>query len=314
MVENEEISVVLGATGGAGGAVVRELVRRGARVRAVTHRGRGTLPAGVEAVRGDATDAASMREACRGAAVVYHCAGAPYAEWADALPRMTAAVIEGAAAAGARLVYADNLYAYGPVQGPLTEDTPPTAATRKGALRARIAETLLEAHRAGRVRVALGRASDFYGPGALNAMAGERVFARALAGQRALWLGSLDAPHSLTFIDDFARVLITLGAREEAWGRVWHAPDAGALTGREFLSLVFAELGRPPRLGSNGRTALRLVGLFSAQLRELGELMYQFEQPFVLDGSRYTRAFGEAATPHREAIRTTLAWYRRREA
>ncbi|HEX8358824.1 MAG TPA: SDR family oxidoreductase [Longimicrobium sp.] len=313
MSDDKEMHVVLGASGGAGEALVRALAARGKRVRAASRSGRGDFPAGVERVKMEATDPASVREAARGAAVVYHCVNVPYPEWGEKLPGIMEAVVAAGEAEGARVVYADNLYMYGPTAGPMTEDTPVRPTTKKGAIRARLAEQLLGAHERGRVRAAIGRGSDFYGPGPLNAVAGERLFGAVRAGKKAMWVGRLDEPHSVTFIDDFARVLATLGERPEALGSVWHTPDAGALTGRELIEAAFREAGKPPKAGTYSRTAIRLVGLFSPQMRELVEMMYQFEQPFVLDGSRFTRTFGDAATPHAEGIRRTLEWYRAKE-
>jgi nucleoside-diphosphate-sugar epimerase len=218
-------------------------------------------------------------------------------------------LIGAAGSAGATLVYVDNLYAYGPVDRPMTEEMPAATTTRKGRLRARLAETLLGAHRAGTVRAVVGRGSDYYGPGVRQSAAGERLFPAVLNGGKAMWAGSLDQPHSLTFIDDFARVLVTLGEREEALGEVWHAPPAEALTGRQFIELAFAEAGRSPRVGTVSPLMIRLVGLVNPMVRELGELVYEFQAPFVLDGTKYLRAFGGAPTPHPEAIRATLGWY-----
>lgn len=309
MNERDELHVVFGATGGAGGAIVRELAARGQRVRAVTRSGRGDLPDGVEAVRADAADAAGARQACAGATIVYHAVNVPYPAWAEALPPVMDGLIGAASAAGAKLVYTDNLYAYGPVDRPMTEDLPAAATTRKGRLRARLAEVLLAAHRAGTVRATIGRGSDYYGPGVLNSAAGDRLFPAVLSGGTARWAGRLDQPHSLTYVEDFARVLVTLGEREEALGEVWHAPPAEPLTGRQFIELAFAEAGRPPKVGTYSRLMLRLVGLVNPMVRELDELAYEFEAPFILDGSKYQRAFGGAPTSHREALRATLDWF-----
>ncbi len=172
--------VVFGASGGVGSALVRELLARDRRVRAMIHSGRESFPEGVEVVRGDATDAASAREASRGSAVLYHAVNVPYPHWQGELPLILNTIIESASYAEAKLIYADNLYMYGTVDGAMTEETPHNPASRKGALRARLADQLMSAHKEGRVRAAIGRASDFYGPGPLNAVAGERLFEAVL--------------------------------------------------------------------------------------------------------------------------------------
>ncbi len=307
----EQPHVVFGASGGVGSALVRELLSRGRRVRAVSHSGRGSFPKEAEVVRADATDAATVREVSRGAAVVYHAVNVPYPQWQGKLPLVMSATIEAASAAGAKLVYADNLYMYGKVDGPMTEETPYKPVSRKGILRAQLANELMAAHRVGKVRAAIGRASDVYGPGPLNAVAGARLFGAALAGKRAMWVGDLDVSHTLTYVDDFAKALVTLGEHEEALGEIWHAPSPEPITGREFIELVFDEAGRPPKLGTYTRTAMRVAGLFSPQLREFVEMLYQFEAPFVLDGSKYARVFGDVTpTPYRDGIAQTLQWHR----
>jgi nucleoside-diphosphate-sugar epimerase len=168
----------------------------------------------------------------------------------------------------------------------------------------------MAAHRDGKVRAAIGRASDVYGPGPLNAVAGERLFGAALAGKKAMWVGSLDAPHTLTYIEDFAKALVTLGEREKALGEVWHTPSPHPITGREFIELVFDEARRPPKFGTYTRTMMLLGGLFSSEVREFREMLYQFEAPYVLDSSKYARVFGDVApTPYREGIARTVRWH-----
>jgi len=129
---HDQLHVVLGATGGAGGALVSELAGRGHRVRAVSRKPAADLPEGVEPLAADAADPAQTRTACQGATVVYHCAQPPYQRWAQEFPTLTQSIADAAAGAGARLVYADNPYTYGPVQGPITEDLPALATTKKG--------------------------------------------------------------------------------------------------------------------------------------------------------------------------------------
>jgi nucleoside-diphosphate-sugar epimerase len=308
---DDQLHVVVGATGGAGGALVRELAARGQRVRAVSRKPAGALPEGVEQLAADAADPARMRAACQGAAVVYHCAQPPYERWVAQFPPLTASIAQAAAAAGARLVYADNLYAYGPVTGPATEDLPALATTRKGRVRTLMAERLLAAHRSGTLQVAIGRSSDYYGPGGTNSAVGDILFGAAATGRPARWLGRLDVPHSLNYLPDVARALLTLAARPEAPGEVWHLPAAEPLTGRRFVELIAAALGRPVKVTATSRLALGIAGVFNPRARESAELLYQWERPFVLDASKFQRAFGPfEPTPHRQAVATTVAWFR----
>jgi nucleoside-diphosphate-sugar epimerase len=309
----DQLHVVLGATGGAGGALVGELAGRGHRVRAVSRKPPADLPEGVEQVAADAADPAQTRTACAGATVVYHCVQPPYERWAAEFPPLTQSIADAAAAAGARLVYADNLYAYGPVHGPITEDLPAQPTTNKGRIRALMAERLLAAHRSGTLQVAIGRSSDYYGPGGANSVVGDILFGAAVKGNRARWMGRMDVPHSLNYLPDVARALIILGARPEALGEVWHLPAAEPVTGRGFVELIAAALGRPVKATATSRLALRLAGLFDPRARETTEMLYQWERPFVLDASKFQRAFGPLEpAPHPQAVATTVAWFQER--
>lgn len=313
------LHVVLGATGDAGSAVIRELAARGFRARALGRKD-VSLPAGVEYVRGDAADPATLRRVCRGAAVVYHCVNVPYAQWEIRLLPLARGILETCARQGARLVVVDNLYMYGPVDGPLSEDTPRRADGPKGRLRAQLEETFLSAHQEGKVEVCIARASDFYGPpsigGGANNIAARLVVEPALSGQGASWLGRLDRPHTLSYLSDLGKNVVTLAEQPQAFGEVWHLPAAEPVTGQEFIHMVFEALGRPPRIGRPvTRPMLVLAGLFSGQLRELRELMYQFERPFVVDASKFQRTFGGQVTPHQQAIQETVdAWIRKSRA
>ena len=151
---------VIGAGGGTGSAVVRELAGRDLRVRAVTRSGKGDVPEGVEQVAADVGTPEGARQACEGAAVVYHCAQPPYTKWVELFGPMTDAILAGAAAVGAKLVFADNLYVYGPPDGRMTEDTPQRARGKEGRVRIEMANALLRAHADGRLLVTIGRASD----------------------------------------------------------------------------------------------------------------------------------------------------------
>jgi nucleoside-diphosphate-sugar epimerase len=304
---------VIFGTGPLGLAVMRELRRRGQRVRMINRSSRVKFAKDPQTEVGgaNAADPAQAREVCEGAAVVYHCVGLPYPRWPE-FPAIAAGIVDGAAAAGAKLVYGDNLYMYGAVNGAMTEDLPYAATTKKGRIRAAVARSLLDAQQAGKLRVAIGRGSDFFGPFAAGAaMMGSRVFGRALAGKSAQVVGNPERLHTFTFIDDFGKALVTLGEREEALGRAWHVPSPPAMTTREFVGAVYRMLGKPARMSRAPRLAIALAGLFDANAKELREMLYQFEHDFVMDSSRFEKAFGVQSTPLDLALRATLDWYRR---
>ena len=309
------LHVVLGAGGGTGSAVVDELVVRGLPVRAVTRTGSADVPEGVEQVAADIAEPDGARRACAGAAVVYHCAQPPYTKWVELFPPLTRTVLDGAADAAAKLVFADNLYVYGPPEGVMTEETPQRAQGKKGRIRIEMAAEILRAHGDGRLRCTIGRSSDYYGPRGTSTTAGDNLMKPVLRGKRARWLGSLDQPHTLNYLEDMARALVTLGGREEADGEVWHLPAAEALTGRQFLTLVYEAAGLAPKVGVAPRPMIRLIGVFDPLVRELNETLYQFERPFVSDAAKFQGAFGPfEPTPHPEAVRRTVEWFRNRYA
>jgi nucleoside-diphosphate-sugar epimerase len=236
---------------------------------------------------------------------VYHCVNLPYPMWATHLLPIADAIIAAAGDAGAKLVMMDNLYMYGRVDGPMTEETPPAARGRKGRLRIALEERLLQAHRTGRVHVTIGRASDFLGPGA-NSAPMFLVVEPAKAGRTASWIGSLDAPHTLSYLPDVAWGMVTLAEREEALGQIWHLPAGPPVTGRQFIEMVFRELGRPPRMRVISRPMMLVASLFSPMVREALEVYYQFAYPFVMDTTKFSCAFGSRVTPLHEAVRQTI--------
>jgi nucleoside-diphosphate-sugar epimerase len=310
MADNGELHVVFG-TGPVGMAVMDDLVSKGKRVRMVNRSGRAGVPESVEVLGGDATDNTFAREASAGASVVYFALNPPYTQWTELFPPLQAGVIEGAAAAGAKLVAVENLYMYGLTGGrPLTEDLPYDPNTRKGTVRARMSQELMEAHTSGKVRVATGRASDFFGPRVLVSAAGEQVFGRAAEGKGAQVAGDPDQPHTYTYAPDIGRGLVVLGEREEALGQAWHLPSPKTVTTRRFVEMSFEEGGKPARLQAAPKILLRAIGLFNPGIRETIEMLYEFEEPFVVDHSKFEKAFGEHATPLREAIGDTVRWYR----
>ncbi len=308
-IPERKLHVVLGA-GPLGLAVARHLASRGDRVRAAVRSERADLPEGVEVVSANLAVEAEAKHACEGATVVYHCVNPPYAKWPELHPPLMNAIIEGATTAGARLVFGDNLYAYGPVDGPLTEDLPYLATGPNGKVRAQIAEMLLRAHRSGRIRATIGRASDFFGPHARQSTVGDRVFARAIAGKTAQVLGDPDVPHTVTYIEDFSRALVALGEHDEALGEVWHVPNADTVTMRSFVQMVFESAGHPCRLRTAPRWGIAVAALFDPTMRAVKEQLHQSERPWVVDSAKFERTFSWTATPLRDAVAATVAWFR----
>ena len=303
---------VIFGTGPVGTAIAEQLLADSTTVIMVSRSGGRNLPADAQVITGDVADKGFARNVTTGASVVYFAVNPPYTEWPKLFPPLQQSVIEACAAANSKLISAENLYAYGDVHGDvLTESLPYAATGRKGRVRAEMATGLLKAHADGVVRAAIGRASDFFGPGALLSHMGERVFYPAVEGGKTQFVVAIDQPHSYTYINDFAKALIVLGERDEALGRAWHVPSSPAVTTREFAQIVFDEAGAgEARISVMPRLVLNAIGLFNSTLREFKEITYEFDQPFVVDHSDIEAAFGLRPTPVREAISSTLDWYR----
>lgn len=296
--------VVVGASGQIGAHVARALELAGARVRRVVrspHASRGAQ----EWAHGDIGDARDAERLCAGADVVYACFGVPHATWSTELPRMTEALLAGARRAGAKVVFADNLYAYGPHEDVLREDTPVRLYGRKPRLRAEIAARLLDAHRRGDVRVAIARASDLYGPGVHNAMLGASLITAVRSGRRVYLPGDLDAPHTFTFAPDVARAMVELGGADDAWGEVWHVPSAPALSLRAVVEAIAALGATTPRVTRVPSWAVRVAGAFDRDTRELMELSYQWDRPFLVSHEKFAARFQSGPTPFVEGLRVT---------
>ena len=304
--------VVLG-TGAVGRAIAEELVRRGESVRMVNLSGKmDEVPAGVEVVGSDLYDPARVREVTRGAEVVYQSAQPPYSKWTEKFPPLQRSIIEGLADSRAKLVLVENVYMYGNTYGkPMMEDTPYDAHTRKGRVRGEISRAAFEAHKAGRVRVTAGRGGNFFGPWGADSTMGARVFYPLLHGKPAQLIGRTDIPHTHTYVRDFGRALVILGERDEADGQAWHVPnDQPRMTQGELVRLFAEEAGVEPKMSSMGKLMMSIGGLFIPEAKESVEMMYEFEKPFIIDSSKFETTFGMKATPMREAIKETVAWYK----
>ncbi len=302
-------AVVLGAAGGIGSHVVDALLAQGRSVRAVT-RSQTDLPDGAEPFLADLRDPARLRAAVAGADVVVHAAAPPYTRWAQEFPALTAAIAD--AAEGTRLVFADNLYGYGPVTGPLTEDLPAAATDKKGRVRVAMATDLLRRHAEGRLEVVLGRVSDYFGPRGTTTAAGDQMVPAVIAGKKTNVIGATDVPHSWSYLPDVGRAFAMLV--DAPAGRVYHLPVGPPATQRELADAFARAAGHDhATLAALPGPLHRVLALGHPMLRELLGTRYQFTAPFVVDDSRFRREVGPfTPTPLAEAATATVAWFRGR--
>jgi nucleoside-diphosphate-sugar epimerase len=306
-----ELHVVLG-TGAIGRAVADELVRLGKTVRMLNRSGKmDEIPAEVEVMASDLYDPAKVREMTQGAQVAYQTAQPNYDQWPEKFPPLQKSIIDGLTGSGIKLVIAENVYMYGTTNGVLmTEDMPHNAHTRKGKTRSEMSKAALTAHQEGKVKIAAGRGSDYFGPWGLPSSMGERAFYPLLQGKPAQMVGQLDLPHTHTYLPDFGKALVILGERDEADGQAWHVPnDMPRITQGEMVKIFAEKAGVEPKMSSVGKFMMWLGGLFVPEAKESVEMMYEFEQPFIVDSSKFEQTFGMQATPMQEAIKETVAWY-----
>ncbi len=304
-----KLSVVTGA-GPVGWTIAEQLAGRGQRVRILTRSGSGPEHPLVERVAGDANDPAQLGSTLAGAAAVFHCIhGSAYTAeaWEAELPAAEQAVLNAAQEAGAVVVFPESLYAYSEPDRVMAESSPRAATGGKRGVRA----ALLEARAAANAPTVSVVAGDFFGPRVRMAHAGERMVPAILAGRNLSVVGSASQPHSFTYVPDLAAAMIAAAETPSAWNKVWHAPTGTALTQRELAQAFAQTAGLPaPKLRVLPGWALRTAGIFSFDARELAEMLYQFEKPFIMDSSHTEAALGVSPTPLHEATAATVAWWR----
>ena len=314
------LQVVFG-NGPVGSAATRALLERGLRVRLASRGGRGPaafyddLPpeakGRLELLSADAMDPAAVERATDGATHVYHCVNVPYHQWASVHPPIQRNLVHAAITRGAVLGVAENLYTYARGVPVIGMDTPEDPPSRKGRLRKELHEALVRAGSERGLPFTAVRASDYYGPGAaMQSVFGTGLFLDPLfkSGRPAV-LGNPDQPHSYAYVEDYGRALTTAALDPRGLGRTWIAPHAAACTTREAVGIFVRLSGRPAKLRTLGRLAVAMAGLFDPVVREVLEMLYQKEEPYIVDGSVFTRVFGLEATPLEEGVRRTLEWY-----
>lgn len=305
------IITILGAGGDIGNKLAKLLAAGNQPFRVVS---RNPLPSSgaTETVAADITDREQTVRAVAGSSVVHLVIGLKYDHkvWQEMWPLIMVNTIEACKRAGAKLIFFDNVYMYGKVSGPMTEETPFNPCSRKGEIRAKIATTLIDGWKSGDLTSMIARAADFYGPDTRNGMANILVMESFSKRKKASWLVNDSVPHSYTNTPDAAQSLLQLAGRTTAWNQTWHLPTApNPLTGKEFVALAAKAFGIAPNHRILSRPMLRLVGLFNASVAESYEMLYQSDSPYLFDSSKFAREFGFAGTPYAGGIRATAASY-----
>jgi nucleoside-diphosphate-sugar epimerase len=302
---------ILGAGGAIGNQLVKELIRRNERFRLVGRNPRAVAGA-AETVTADISDLNQTVSAVSGSTVVYLLVGLKYdfKVWRELWPRIMCNSIEASKRARAKLVFFDNVYMYGKVDGAMTEETPFNPCSKKGEIRAQIANTLLKEMKAGDLTALIARSADFYGPDAKTSVPNILVFDKLAKGKTASWLVNDSVRHSLTFTPDAARSLVVLSGSETAWNQTWHVPTASnPPTGKEFIGMAAKEFGIAPRHRVLSRPMIKVAGWFDKTTAEAYEMLYQSDRDYLFDSTKFTKAFNFEPTSYAQGTRTTADGY-----
>lgn len=302
--------LVVGA-GPVGSTTALRLAQLGHAVTVLTRSGKGPHHVGIDLVAGDANDVDTLTKYLDVSGALVNAANPEYHRWPQDWPPLHRAMCTAAERTGALLVVMDNLYAFGAgATMPMRENTPLNPSGHKGTVRAEMATSLEEAHASGRIRAALVRASDFYGPEVRNSAFGERVVPNVIAGKKVSMLGSLDVPHSVSYMPDVADTVVAVINRPHAAGGTWLVPNAPPVTQRMVVEEFARAAGSQARISTVPRMAITMGGLAIPLMRELKETWYQFAEPWTTDSTKTETELGVSATPLADGAAATVAWWR----
>ena len=287
------MQTILGSGGVTGNELAKILPEHTDKIRLVS-RNPLIVTGNEELVKADLTDEHQTADAIKGSDIVYLTAGLQYniKTWQSLWPKIMDNVIKGCQKHNAKLVFFDNVYMYGKVNGAMTEETPYNPISKKGEVRARIAERLMDEVMKGNITALIARSADFYGPGALNTFIQPMVFEKLKNGKKASWLGRDDVLHSFTYTPDAGKATALLGNTSDAYNQIWHLPThKDALTGKEFIEQVAGVCDVNPKYSVLTRRMMKMAGWFNAMAKESYEMMYQYEYEYLFDSTKFEKAF-----------------------
>ena len=290
---------ILGAGGPVANALTKELLTNHQNVKLASRKPVTGFDGSVW-VQTDLLDKNAVINTVKHSSVIYLTAGLKYSRkiWSAEWPLIMQNVIDAAKDSGARVIFFDNVYSYGHVEGAMKENTPYQAQSVKGKIRAEVAEHLMNESSRGNINATIARAADFYGSESMNSFFDMMVFQKYAQGKKAMWIGDPSKKHSFTYVPDAAKAMYMLGQNGSSANQVWHMPTAPALTGNEFIELAAKVFGRPPKFSTINKFMMQMVGLFQPPIAESVELYYQYEYDYIFDSSRFEQAFNFKPTPY----------------
>jgi nucleoside-diphosphate-sugar epimerase len=296
---------ILGAGGPVANALTAQLIQANKNIRLVSRRPVNVENKNVKWHKADLLQAAKVIAATKGSTVIYMCAGIVYNKdiWQQQWPVIMQNIIDAAKAHNARLIFFDNVYMYGVVDGPMLETTPYNPVSVKGEVRAKIVTQLMDEVKAGNVQATLARAADFYGAESMNSFLDSMVLSKYAKGEKAMWLGKAKTKHSFTFIPDAGRAMYLLGQNPESDNQIWHLPTAPPLTGNEFVNLAAGVFNVQPKYIQVNKLMLQLMGLFNKVIKDSVEMYYQYDHDYIFDSTKFEKAFGVQPTSYADGIK-----------
>lgn len=299
---------IIFGTGPLGRYTAEALIPMGHKVKLISRSGTmASPPSGAELIKADALTIDRHSDLFKDVKAIYQCSQPAYHRWKEEFPQLQDAILNLAIENKTTLIVAENLYMYGNTHGqPITEDTPNNPCSKKGRVRMGMSNRLFESYQQGKVQLATVRGSDFFGP--WEPINGEMIFKAALQQKTLNMLGNLSQPHSFTYVKDFGKALAIAGTDDRAIGSMWHVPSGRPYTQNELAALLSKELGYQVKTRSTGKFILSIIGLFNKSAKEVVEMLYEFNEAFIISSEAMGRTFGLTATPMEQRIKETLEW------
>lgn len=253
----------------------------------------------------------ALKKAIKGSSIVYVTVGFDYniKVWRKNWPAVVRKVIAACQEYECKLVFFDNIYMYDAnhLDG-MTEETPVNPPSKKGEVRAQTAKMIMDEVKAGKLTALIARSADFYGPGIKNtSMLTETVFKPLSEGKKANWMGSAKYKHSFTYTPDAGKATAILGNSDSAYNQVWHLPTApNPFTGKEWVEHIAKEMGVKPNYREASKTIIKVMGLFMPIMKEMVEMMYQYDRDYVFNSDKFEKQFNYKPMPYQEGIKKVV--------
>ena len=296
---------ILGAGGPVANALTRELANNNQPTRLVSRKEIKTSGANQSWKKADLLNYNELLEASKGSKVIYLTAGLVYNKkiWAEQWPVIMQNYINLGKETGARLIFFDNVYSYGLVNGPMLETTPYNPSSKKGEIRAKIATKLMDEAKAGNITASIARGADFYGTESGNGVLDVMVLAKLAKNQKIQWLGDAKKLHNFSYIPDMGKGMYLLGQNPDSDNQIWHLPTAKPVSGHEFIEMAAKAYGAQPKFMGINKFMLQLFGMFDTMTKELVEMYYQYDHDYNFNSDKFEKAFKYKPAKYEDGIR-----------